>query len=271
MILLRTFLFYLVMNVTVVPWATLCLLVCPFLPFNQRFFLITRWSTFIIYWLKWCCGVSFTIEGKENIPNKPVIVVAKHQSTWETFLFQNMFAPTATVLKKELIRVPFFGWALRLLEPIIIDRSQRKRALQQIQEQGISQLQKGRWIVIYPEGTRISVGSHSRLAQGAFVLAKRAQVPVLPIVHNAGEFWKPKQLLKHPGHITVRIGEPISTDGPVREVIQRCAEWMTQNMHEISTLEATHNTQISATKINILETSSPEDHKCATGNKNQCC
>ncbi|MEJ2754481.1 MAG: lysophospholipid acyltransferase family protein, partial [Gammaproteobacteria bacterium] len=224
-----------------------CLMVCPFLPFEHRFFLITRWSSFMIHWAKWCCGISFTIEGSENIPDKPVVVVAKHQSTWETFLFQSMFAPTATVLKQELIKVPFFGWALRLLDPIIIDRSQRKKALQQIQDQGAKQLSKNRWIIIYPEGTRIPVGTHSRLAQGAFILAKSAGVPVLPIVHNAGEYWNPKKLLKYPGNITVRIGKPIQTDS-IRQTMEACSTWMTHNMHAISAIESAKNTQISTKK-----------------------
>lgn len=208
--------------------------------------MITRWSGFIVWLADKCCGIQYEIEGLENIPDKPVVVVAKHQSTWETFLFQNLFAPTATVLKKELMSIPFFGWTLNLLEPIVIDRSQRKQALTQIKAQGTQRIQENRWIVIYPEGTRIPVGSDSRLAQGAFILAKAAKVPVLPVVHNAGEFWRPHDWLKYPGKITVRIGKPIATDTQTKAVLAECAEWMTKNMHEISDIECRKKTSIKA-------------------------
>jgi 1-acyl-sn-glycerol-3-phosphate acyltransferase len=246
MIILRSIFFYLIQFITVIIWAILCLLICPFLPFQKRFYMITRWSGFIVWLADKCCGIQYEIEGLEHIPDKPVVVVAKHQSTWETFYFQNLFAPTATVLKKELMSIPFFGWTLHLLEPIIIDRSQRKRALAQIKEQGAEKIKKNRWIVIYPEGTRIPVGSDSRLAQGAFILAKSAGVPVLPVVHNAGEFWRPHDWLKRPGKITVRIGSPISTEPDAREVLTQCAQWMTENMHDISEIEAKKGTSIRA-------------------------
>jgi 1-acyl-sn-glycerol-3-phosphate acyltransferase len=246
MIIIKSALFYLIQLITVVIWATLCLVICPFLSFERRFFMITRWSGFIVWLADKCCGITYEIEGLENIPEKPVVVVAKHQSTWETFMFQNLFAPTATVLKKELMSIPFFGWTLHLLEPIIIDRSQRKRALAQIKEQGAQKIKENRWIVIYPEGTRIPVGSDSRLAQGAFILAKAAEVPVLPVVHNAGEFWRPHEWLKRPGKITVRIGKPISTKHSTKTALSECAEWMTRNMHERSRIELEKGTSIQA-------------------------
>ena len=246
MIVIRSMLFYLIQLITVVIWATLCLIVCPFISFEKRFFMITRWSGFIVWLADKCCGIQYEVQGMENIPDKPIVVVAKHQSTWETFYFQNLFAPTATVLKKELMSIPFFGWTLHLLEPIIIDRSQRKKALAQIKAQGAQKIKENRWIVIYPEGTRIPVGSDSRLAQGAFILAKGAGVPVLPVVHNAGEFWRPHDWLKHPGKITVRIGKPIATDRPTKLTLAECAQWMTENMHDISEIESKKQTSIQA-------------------------
>jgi len=246
MIVIRTLIFYIVLFVSVVLWASICLIVCPFLNFENRFYLITRWSAFIVFCAKWICSIEYQIEGLENIPSTPTVVVSKHQSTWETFYLQNLFAPTATVLKKELISLPFFGWCLKLLDPIIIDRRARKKALAQIETQGVEQLNKNRWIVIYPEGTRITPGEDSKLAQGAFVLAKKAKVPILPVAHNAGEFWRPDHWLKYPGKIIVRIGRPIDTKDSLDVVITECASWMNHTMHDLSPLERERRSEIKA-------------------------
>ena len=159
------------------------------------------------------CGLRYRIIGAENIPKTPSIVLSKHQSAWETLAFQEIFPPQVWVLKKELLRIPFFGWGLAMTSPIAIDRSAKKKALEQIVEQGKDRLKLGFWIVVFPEGTRIPPGQRGKYRIGGAWLATHTNVPVVPVAHNAGEFWGRNSFVKHPGTITVSIGQPIDPTG----------------------------------------------------------
>lgn len=159
------------------------------------------------------CGLRYRIVGAENIPKTPSIVLSKHQSAWETLAFQEIFPPQVWVLKKELLRIPFFGWGLAMTSPIAIDRSAKKKALEQIVEQGKDRLKQGFWIVVFPEGTRIPPGQRGKYRIGGAWLATHTNVPVVPVAHNAGEFWGRNSFVKHPGTITVSIGQPIDPTG----------------------------------------------------------
>ena len=159
------------------------------------------------------CGLRYRIIGAENIPKTPSIVLSKHQSAWETLAFQEIFPPQVWVLKKELLRIPFFGWGLAMTSPIAIDRSAKKKALEQIVEQGKDRLKQGFWIVVFPEGTRIPPGQRGKYRIGGAWLATHTNVPVVPVAHNAGEFWGRNSFVKHPGTITVSIGQPIDPTG----------------------------------------------------------
>ena len=159
------------------------------------------------------CGLRYRIIGRENIPATPSIILSKHQSAWETLAFQEIFPPQVWVLKKELLRIPFFGWGLAMTSPIAIDRSARKKALEQIVEQGKDRLKQGFWIVIFPEGTRIPPGQRGKYRIGGAWLATHTNVPVVPVAHNAGEFWGKNSFVKRPGTITVSIGQPIDPTG----------------------------------------------------------
>jgi 1-acyl-sn-glycerol-3-phosphate acyltransferase len=137
--------------------------------------------------------------------------MSKHQSQWETFYLQTLFNPLCTILKKELLLLPFFGWGLRVMEPIAIDRSSKRGALRTVQKTGLLRLQAGRSVLVFPEGTRTPPGEKQPYARSGAHLAMAAGVPILPVAHNAGLRWPPGKLLKYPGTVTVVIGEPIET------------------------------------------------------------
>jgi 1-acyl-sn-glycerol-3-phosphate acyltransferase len=173
--------------------------------------------------------------GAENLPRSPAIVLSKHQSAWETLAFQSIFPPLVWVLKRELLRIPFLGWALAMVSPIAIDRSARRGALKQLLDQGKDRLSKGFWIVIFPEGTRVKPGQKGKYNLGGAWLATHTGNPVVPVAHNAGEFWGKDAFLKRPGTITVIIGEPIDPSGIEAEKLNRqVEEWIEGRTREIT-------------------------------------
>lgn len=178
------------------------------------------------------CGVTINIKGKENLEKgRTYVIVANHQSEWETYFIQVLVTPLSTVLKKELLSVPFFGWGLRMVQPIAIDRKQKTNALKQIMKQGKERLLGGRSVVIFPEGTRVAVNEEKAFNKGAAMLATSANRPILPIAHNAGEVWPAKKWLKIPGTINVIIGEAIEPEGKTTaDLHDEMENWMRRNM-----------------------------------------
>ena len=205
------------------------------LPMEWRYRLISTWGSLNILTLKWICGVRYRIEGKENLPDGPAIVLSNHQSTWETLAFTRIFPPQVWVLKKSLLRVPFFGWGIAILKPIAIDRSAGATAMEQVVEQGRKRLEDGFWVVVFPEGTRVAPGKKKRYKMGGAVLAAETGYPVVPVAHNAGYFWPRHQFIKWPGEIIVRIGPVIETAGVSAEEINQKAEaWIRAHMPDSS-------------------------------------
>jgi 1-acyl-sn-glycerol-3-phosphate acyltransferase len=205
------------------------------LPFRIRYATGSSWAKFSIFVLRHICKLDYRIEGLENIPNGAAIALCKHQSTWETFFLQKMLPPQHWVVKRELLFVPVFGWGLALLESIAIDRSAGRKAMEQLVERSKKKLDQGRWIVIFPEGTRVDPGVKSRYKLGGAVLASQVDYPVLPIAHNAGEFWPKHSYIKYPGLITVRIGKPMYCKGRKPEEVMREVEtWIETQGAEIS-------------------------------------
>lgn len=204
-------------------------------PYRTRYRFFNQWSRFIIWWASITAGIRFRIEGLENRPARPCIVLAKHQSAWETLALMDLFQPQTWVLKQELTRIPLIGWAIRLLKPIAIDRSARKEAMQQMLEQGRARLDEGLWVVIYPEGTRVPPGRSGRYQRGGAVLAVETGYPVILVAHNAGECWPRNSLLKYPGTIQVRISQPIDPKGKTQEsLLAEARAWIEQNSRDVS-------------------------------------
>lgn len=211
------------------------LIVAPLLPYPQRLRFLTLLPRMIQGLLALTCNIRFRIEGKENIPKGPFVLVSNHQSTWETFVLSYLFLPLSAVLKKELTFIPVFGWLLLLGRPIVIDRSRKQNALKEILRQGQALLAQGINVVIFPEGTRVPLHEERGHFPGAAMLACKAGVPVLPLVHNAGAHWPAHSLKKIPGTITIRVGQPISTAGrSPKELNQQLESWINSEKKKLA-------------------------------------
>ncbi|HGX92694.1 MAG TPA: 1-acyl-sn-glycerol-3-phosphate acyltransferase [Candidatus Tenderia sp.] len=234
MLLIRSTLFFIVMVVTAILIAPLAILTYPF-KFPTRYRLISQWARFNIWWLGVTCNLRHEVEGAEHLPRETAIVFAKHQSAWETLALQVICPPQTWVLKRELLRVPFFGWGLAMLEPVAIDRASGRKALQQLITQGKARLESGHWIIIFPEGTRMPPGQRRRFGYGAAKLAEKSGHVVVPIAHNAGDYWRRRSFVKYPGVIKVKIGPPIETKGrKAAEINEEAEAWIANAMTEIT-------------------------------------
>jgi len=227
MIYIRSIFFYLGAAFSTIPFLIISLLVLP-LPPTTRSKLITGWAVFATWWLKICCGLSHRLENKENIPDTPCVFACNHQSTWEAIATQTFLPPLAWVLKKELFNIPIFGWGLWATRPIAIDRNDRITALDQVTNQGKDKLAEGRYVLIFPEGTRTEYGGDARYRKGASRLARSANVSLVPIAHNAGKYWSQSSLWIKPGVIKCIIGPKITlADKRDRDVTAELKQWIT--------------------------------------------
>ena len=231
--LIRSILFAILLTVITVPYAFLATFIF-WLPPMTRHRLITSWVPIMMWVIRHVLGIRYRVIGAENIPAGPAVVLSKHQSAWETIALQVIFPPLCYVLKRELLRVPFFGWALGMIPGIAIDRSAGKDALGQVVEQGRERLKEGLWVVVFPEGTRVAPGATRRYKPGGAILAKRAGVPVVPVAHNAGEFWRRNAFIKRAGEIVVSIGPVITVKGEKTEAVSARAEaWIEAEMRRL--------------------------------------
>lgn len=207
-----------------------------FLPFPIRYKIADIWINCLMFMLKLCCGLSYEVEGLENIPRDgAAVVLSKHQSAWETVALRQIISPQTAVLKKSLLQIPFGGWALATLKPIAIDRQNQKEALKMLIDQGTARLQEGLFVVVFPEGTRVAPGDTKKFNAGGSMLAQKSEFPVLPLAHNAGEFWPRNSFLKYPGVIKVKIGPLIETkDKKSKDINAEAEAWINQAMSEIS-------------------------------------
>ncbi|MCY1285726.1 1-acyl-sn-glycerol-3-phosphate acyltransferase [compost metagenome] len=236
---IRTVFFYLLLSLSALVWCLIGMLCLPLLGnFRTRYrFIVQTWCRFAVGLARVMVGLRYEVQGAENIPAQPCVILAKHQSTWETFFLSGYFEPLSQVLKRELLYVPFFGWAIALLKPIAIDRDNPKAALKQVAQKGHQRLQQGCWVLIFPEGTRIPVGQMGKFSRSGAALAVNAGLPVLPIAHNAGEFWPKAGWAKFPGTIQVKIGPAMHAEGEgpraIAELNERAYAWVEQVQHEL--------------------------------------
>ena len=211
-----------------------------FLPFSflVRYRFINFYSVLNLWVLKHLCRIDYRVEGTENIPkNETCIIFSKHQSALETMMVQRIFPPLTFVVKQELLWLPFFGWGLKALDPIAIDRKAGRKAINQIVEQGIERLKKGIWIVIFPEGTRSKPGTKFEYKKGGAILASKSEHKVIPVAHTAGEFWPKGFFSRQTGTIVMSIGPAIETKGKkANEIMQEAEHWIESKMKEISTV-----------------------------------
>jgi 1-acyl-sn-glycerol-3-phosphate acyltransferase len=235
-LLLRSLAFWIVFPISIMTYATLLLITFP-ISLHARWNLIQSWVVFILWWLKVTCNLTHEVQGMENIPHGAGIVFAKHQSSWETIALQLIFPQQIWVAKRELLWVPFFGWALALMKCIAIKRGSGRSAVQQLISQGKQRLQEGLWIVIFPEGTRVPPGQKGQYRIGGALLAEQSGYPVIPVAHNAGEYWPRRSFIKKPGIIQLRIGKPIYSAGKsAQSILNDAAGWIEEQMSEITTM-----------------------------------
>lgn len=206
-----------------------------FLPFVQRYRISQLWTRFNVWWLRVTCRIDYRLSGVEHVPDRPVIVMAKHQSTWETLFLHQYLPPVAWVIKRELLWLPLFGWALALLRPIAINRRAGTSAVKQVIRKGVEHLRQGQWVLIFPEGTRTPPGTRKRYGLGGAVLAAHSGHPILPVALNAGEFWPRGGFLKRPGTVHVVFGPLIESAGRSPQELNRQVEdWIESTVARIS-------------------------------------
>lgn len=224
---IRSLIFVIFSQVFTVFYSFICMASYPF-SMQCRYNVVMGWTRMMVWSIQYLCGVKYEVEGLHHIPKDRVgIVLSKHQSTWETFYLPTVFNLCAIILKRELLWVPFFGWGLGALSPISINRQARSSAMAQIISKGKKCLQKGRWILIFPEGTRIPYGEVGKYKLGGARLAVETGYPVLPVAHNAGRYWPKRKIMKYPGTIKVVFGPLIETEGLTPdEVMAKTQEWI---------------------------------------------
>jgi 1-acyl-sn-glycerol-3-phosphate acyltransferase len=221
--LLRSLLFTAALLVITPPYALLALATFP-LPPLVRYRVISGWSRAALFLARRLLGIDWKVEGHENLPARPAVILSKHQSAWETLAFQHIFPPQVYILKRELLWIPFFGWGLALMSPIAIDRSRGFAALRNIARRGRERLEQGFWVVIFPEGTRVAPGERRAYQLGGAWLAAASGAPIVPVAHNAGRVWPRNAFIKRPGTVTVRIGPPIESRDRDPKMLNALAE-----------------------------------------------
>jgi 1-acyl-sn-glycerol-3-phosphate acyltransferase len=203
-------------------------------PMIRHRLVVGTWVPAMLWAVRVLLGIRYRVIGAENIPAGPAVIASKHQSAWETIGLQAIFPPLCYVLKRELLWIPFLGWGLAAIQSIAINRKAGKDALSQVVEQGRERLKNGVWVAVFPEGTRVAPGVRGRYRPGGAFLAKRAGVPIVPVAHNAGEFWRRNAFLKHPGEILVSIGPAIGVKGvKAEEINRRAKDWIEGEMSRL--------------------------------------
>lgn len=219
---------------SLIPITTIIISLYFFISTKRLQWLGAMWIKVVLNALKFLCGVSWKVEGIENIPSTPCIVVSNHQGQWESFFLQTLFIPSTSIIKKELLLIPLFGWALRCMKPITLNRLNRVSSLKKVIKKGVIKLKNGFSIILFPEGTRISPEKGIQpFARSCGLLSVKSGFPVLPICHNSGKYWKNKKFIKSPGEVVLRIGEPILGRDP-KVITNDAYNWVKNNYEEIN-------------------------------------
>ena len=233
-LVIRSALFWLAFVINTLVFASLVFFLF-FMPSLFRLKIARTWSYVNNFLLNIFCGIKFKVEGLENLNVKTAIILSKHQSTWETLALHSFTPCVHWVFKRELMYLPIFGWALALTDPIAINRGAGRAAIKQLIAEGTKKLNDGKWLVLFPEGTRTAPGQTKKYKIGGALLAEKSGYPIIPIAHNAGEFWPRHSFIKWPGTISVVIGPAIETKGRNAEEIKKeVYGWIEGAMERIS-------------------------------------
>ena len=234
----RAGLFYAGYALATIVWGTLAVAVGWLLPNKARFdFVIGVWTRLVLKWLAWTCGIRAEVVGSENLPKEPCVLLVKHQSTWDTLFVQTLVSPQTTLIKRELLWIPFFGWAFAVTRPIAIDRGAPSRAFKRLLKCGAQRLDAGTWVTLFPEGTRVPWGERRPFQPGGAALAARTGRPVVVVAHDGGRYWPAHHFAKRPGTVRLRISAPIAPNGKNYNEINAIAEeWLAVQMRELEAL-----------------------------------
>ena len=227
--ILRSSIFYIGYISSGVLASLIACIVGPFIGLDKRLKLFAIWPRFANWFLNFTCDIEVEVIGRENLPNQPCVIVSNHQGQWETFSMQYFFHPLCTLLKKELLYIPFWGWAMKMLNPIAINRDKPKEAILQTLEEGSNRLKEGMYVLLFPEGTRVKAGRVGNYARSSFELAKRNKVKILPLCHNSGDCWPAHKFIKHPGKIKLIIGEPFFVEDS-KDSANEVKGWVEKNL-----------------------------------------
>jgi 1-acyl-sn-glycerol-3-phosphate acyltransferase len=240
LIYLRSAVFLLWLIVTVIPWSLVAVLASAFTRGAPLYWLCAGWLKVAILGARWICGVHWRVQGMEHVPTAAdgtasVILVPKHQSTWETFAFPALMPhPLAYVFKRELLYIPFFGWAIGRLDMVHINRGRGSDAWRKVVEQGTRIMAQGTWMIMFPEGTRTPRGSQGEYKSGASRLAVTTKTPLVPIAVTSARCWPRKSFLLRPGTIDISIGRPIHPQGRRPDDLMREVEaWIESEMRRL--------------------------------------
>jgi 1-acyl-sn-glycerol-3-phosphate acyltransferase len=225
---------YVAILVLYTPFYWVVVMLSGVLPRRTRWEVISWWPRLATWLAKVLLRISYSVEGRENIPREPCVILSKHSSAWETIAYSGIFPAHVYVIKRALLWIPFLGWGLALFSPIAINRANRKQAMNRVSELGKARFAQGFSIMMYPEGTRIPVGKRGTYRMGGAILAAKLGAKILPVAHNAGVVWPRNSFLKYPGHVTVRIGAPIDTTGLTAEqAMRRTEDWIETQVTEL--------------------------------------
>jgi len=230
MTILRSALFYIGYLSSGMLASILACLIGPFIGLDKRLKLFSLWPRFTNWFLNLTCGIKVNVIGKENLPSGPCVIVSNHQGQWETFSMQYLFHPLCTLLKRELLFIPLWGWAMKMLHPIGINRDKPKQAILQTLEEGSERLKRGMFVLLFPEGTRVKAGRVGKYARSGFELAKRNNVQLLPLCHNSGDCWPAHKFIKKSGTINLHIGKPFYVEDS-KESAEDVRQWVEEKLN----------------------------------------
>jgi 1-acyl-sn-glycerol-3-phosphate acyltransferase len=240
MLLIRSLIFQVYFFASVLLFASAVFVSWP-LPFAVRFGLARSWGASMLWAGRVICGLEYVVEGSENIPDEPCVIMIKHSTVFEAYAQLTVFPPQTWVVKRELMWIPIFGWGLAALKPIAINRQAGHTAVAQVIDQGLAKLAQGIWVTIFPEGTRVLPGMARKYGVSGAALAREAGCRVLPVAHNAGDFWPRRSLIKRPGVVRFCIGPPVeSANRSPKEINQAVREWIESKMASISVAEGSN-------------------------------
>jgi 1-acyl-sn-glycerol-3-phosphate acyltransferase len=232
---LRSLLYMAWLIVTVVPYAIIVVTLSIFIRGTPLYRFTMGWVGLAFWGARVICGIRSHITGMENLPDGPVVLLSKHQSAWETLALPLLMPrPLAYVFKRELLYVPFFGWALGRLDMVHIDRSKRTEAFGRVERQGGRILKQGNWIIMFPEGTRTARGEQGVYKTGGTRLAIATGAWVVPIAVTSARCWPRQAFIKSPGVVDVSIGKPISPEGrQPAEMMAEVEQWIEAEMRRL--------------------------------------